>query len=172
MTDNPQTPDLTITLLYFNNVFMLYQLAYASFSRLPLQETTLSDILGVSRRNNSRDEITGILMYEDRTFFQVLEGEQSAVEDCYYKRILNDPRHCRLSLYWYGLSERRVFSDWAMGYVGPHEIGLYTKGTFTSLDDINSDETRPANTKELALELARSVYLDFSKKSVDLEDVK
>jgi hypothetical protein len=79
---------------------MLYQLAYTSFSRLPVQEATLSDILGVSRRNNSRDEITGILMYADRTFFQVLEGEQSAVEDCYYKQILNDPRHCRLALYW------------------------------------------------------------------------
>jgi hypothetical protein len=143
---------------------MHYQLAYISFSRLPLQEATLSDILGASRRNNSRDEITGILMYEDRTFFQVLEGEQSAVEDCYYKRIFNDPRHCRLSLYWYGLSERRVFSDWAMGYVGPNEIGRYTKDTFTSLDDLNSDETSLANTKDLALELAKSVYLDFLKK--------
>ena len=143
---------------------MLYQLAYTSFSRLPLQEATLSDILGASRRNNSRDEITGILMYEDRTFFQVLEGEQSPVEDCYYKRILNDPRHCRSALFWYGLTERRVFSDWAMGYVGPHEIGRYTNDTFTSLEDLNSDETSLANTKDLALELAKSVYLDFLKK--------
>jgi hypothetical protein len=142
---------------------MTFQLAYTSFSRFHLQETTLSDILEVSRRNNSRDEITGILMYEDRTFFQVLEGEQSAVEDCYYKRILNDPRHYRLALYWYGLAERRVFSDWAMGYVGPHEIGRYTKGTFTSLDDLSGDETSPANSKDLALELARSVYLDLLK---------
>ncbi len=143
---------------------MTYQLAYTSFSRLPLQETTLSDILGVSRRNNSRDEITGILMYEDRTFFQVLEGEKFAIEDCYYKRIYNDPRHFRMSLFWYGFTERRVFSDWAMGYVGPHEIGRYTKDTFKSLDDLNSDETSPTNTKDLALELAQSVYLDFLKK--------
>jgi hypothetical protein len=142
---------------------MMYQLAYRSFSRLPLQEATLSDILEVSRRNNNRDEITGVLMYEGRTFFQVLEGEQSAVEDCYYKRILNDPRHCRLVLYWYGLAERRVFSDWAMGYVGPHEIGRYTKDTFTSLDDISGDETSPANSKDLTLELAQSVYLDLLK---------
>lgn len=142
---------------------MTFQLAYTSFSRLPLQETTLSDILEVSRRNNSRDEITGILMYEDRTFFQVLEGEQSAVEDCYYKRILNDPRHCRSALYWYGLAERRAFSDWAMGYVGPHEIGRYTKDKFTSLDDLSGDVTSPANSKDLALELARSVYLDLLK---------
>ncbi len=142
---------------------MTYQLAYTSFSRLPLQETTLSDILGASRRNNSRDEITGILMYEDRTFFQVLEGEQSAVEDCYYKRIFNDPRHGNISLIWRGLAERQVFSDWAMGYVGPHEIGRYTKDTFTTLDDLSGDETSPANSKDLALELARSVYLDLLK---------
>ena len=140
---------------------MIYQLAYTSFSRLPLQETTLSDVLEGSRQNNNRDEITGILMYEDRTFFQVLEGEQSAVEDCYYKRVCNDPRHGGLSLTWYGLAERRVFSDWAMGYVGPHEIGRYTNDKFASLDDLSGDETSPANSKDLALELARSVYLDF-----------
>jgi hypothetical protein len=40
--------------------------------------------LEVSQRNNDRDVITGILLYNDRTFFQVLEGKQSAVEDCYY----------------------------------------------------------------------------------------
>jgi hypothetical protein len=142
---------------------MPYQLAYTSFSGLPLQETTLSDILEVSRRNNNRDEITGILMYEDRTFFQVLEGEQSAVEDCYYKRIFNDPRHCSLSLIWHGLAKRREFSDWAMGYVGPREIGRHTKDTFTSLDDLNDDETSPANSKGLALKLAQSVYLDLLK---------
>ncbi len=99
----------------------------------------------------------------DRTFFQVLEGEQSKVENC-YKRIFNDPRHDNLSLVWFGLAERQVFSDWAMGYVGPHEIGRYTKDTFKSLDDLNSDETSPTNTKDLALELAQSVYLDFLKK--------
>ena len=143
---------------------MPYQLAYTSFSRLPLQETTLSDILEVSRRNNNRDEITGILKYEDRIFFQVLEGEQSAVKDCYYKRIFNDPRHCGLSLIWHGLAKRREFSDWAMGYVGPHEIGRYTKDTFKSLDDLNSNGTIPGITKDLALELAQSVYLDLLKK--------
>ncbi len=142
---------------------MLFQLAYVSFSALSLDETTLSDILEVSQLNNARDEITGILMYHDELFFQVLEGEQSPVEDCYYKRILNDPRHGGLSLIWYGLAERRVFSDWAMGYVGPHEIGRYTKDTFTTLDDLSGDETSPANSKDLALELARSVYLDLLK---------
>jgi hypothetical protein len=150
-------------ILYYKVWFMPYQLAYTSFSRLPLQETTLSDILEVSRRNNNRDEITGILMYEDRTFFQVLEGEKTAIENC-YKRIFNDPRHGSLSLIWRGLAERQVFSDWAMGYVGPHEIGRYTKDTFKSLDDLNSNGTIPGITKDLALELAQSVYLDFLKK--------
>jgi hypothetical protein len=69
-----------------------------------------------------------------------------------------------MSLFWYGFTERRVFSDWVMGYVGPHEIGRYTKDTFTSLVGLNSGETSPANTKDLALELARSVYSDLLKK--------
>ena len=62
---------------------MLFQLAYVSLSRLKLDETTLSDILEASQRNNARDEITGILMYHDDMFFQVLEGDRSAVENCY-----------------------------------------------------------------------------------------
>ena len=50
---------------------MFSQLAYVSLSPLSLDETTLSDILEVSRLNNARDEITGILMYHDELFFQV-----------------------------------------------------------------------------------------------------
>ena len=53
---------------------MLFQLAYVSLSRLRLDETTLSDILEASQRNNARDEITGILMYHDDIFFSGAGG--------------------------------------------------------------------------------------------------
>jgi hypothetical protein len=140
---------------------MIYQIAYTSLSNSPLDETTLSDILEVSQRNNDRDVITGILLYNDQTFFQVLEGKQSAVEDCYYKRIENDSRHSCLSLIWYGPTKIRAFSDWAMEYAGPREIGRYTKDTFTSLNDLNSYEAMPASTKEIVLILAQIMFSDL-----------
>jgi len=143
---------------------LLYQLAYVSLSRLQLDETMLSDILEVSQRNNARDDITGVLMYHDKLFFQVLEGDQSAVEDCYHKRIYHDPRHSGLSLVWCDEVECRAFSDWEMGYVGPGEIGRYTKNTFKSLSDLRRDEAMPANTNEIALELARAMFSDFKRR--------
>ncbi len=142
---------------------MLFQVAYVSLSRLPLDENTLSEILEASQRNNARDEITGVLMYHDEIFFQVLEGEKSAVENCYYKRICHDPRHKSLSLMWADMVDSRTFPDWAMGYVGPDEVGRYTKSSFQSLSHLQSAEVVVANTNGVALELARSVFSDFNK---------
>jgi hypothetical protein len=144
---------------------MLFQLAYVSLSRLPLDETTLSDILEASQRNNARDEITGILMYQDDIFFQVLEGDRSAVEKCYNERIGHDPRHKSLSLMWTDVVKSRTFSDWAMGYAGPDEIGRYTKNSFQSLSYLMSDEAVAANTNGLALELARLIFSEVKRRA-------
>ncbi len=143
---------------------MLFQLAYVSLSRVPLNETTLSDILESSQRNNARDEITGILMYHDEIFFQVLEGDRSAVEKCYYERISHDPRHTSLSLMWADAFESRTFMDWAMGYVGADEIGRHTKNSFQSLSYLTSDEPVAANINGVALELARLMFSDFQRR--------
>ncbi|MFX0547597.1 BLUF domain-containing protein [Roseovarius sp. S1116L3] len=135
-----------------------YQLAYVSCSRSPLDEATLSDILESSQRNNARDQITGVLMYHDQLFFQILEGEQTAVEDCYHKRIFRDHRHSGLSISWCNAVDSRTFSDWLMGYAGPDEIGQYTKGTFHSLEQLESDNSLNQPSRHVALELALSIF--------------
>ncbi len=142
---------------------MLFQLAYVSSSRLPLDETTLSDILETSVRNNARDKITGILMYSDEIFFQVLEGDQAAVENCYFQRICHDRRHKNLSLMWTDQDESRTFSEWAMGYVGPDEVGRYTKNSFQSLSHLKSEEPLAPKTNGAALVLARAMFSDLKK---------
>ena len=143
---------------------MFSQLAYVSLSPLSLDETTLSDILEVSRLNNARDEITGIPMYHDELFFQVLEGDLSAVRKCYYERISHDPLRKDLSLMWTGVVKSRAFSDWRMEYVGPDEIGRYTTNSLQSLSDLKSDEPVAANTNGGALELARVMFSVFERR--------
>ncbi|WP_092891658.1 BLUF domain-containing protein [Roseicitreum antarcticum] len=76
---------------------VVYQLAYVSSSRTRLYEALLNDILTVSEKNNTRDGISGILMYHDQLFFQVLEGERTCVKNC-YDRILLDPRHSAIGV--------------------------------------------------------------------------
>ena len=59
----------------------------------------LEDILAVSRERNRADQITGLLLYHDGSFAQILEGPEEAVRNC-FERIRADGRHvgCRLIL--------------------------------------------------------------------------
>lgn len=74
----------------------------------------LVEILGVSERNNRRDELTGVLLRHDGRFLQAIEGRRADV-DRLMDRLHCDPRHANLRL----LSDRavptRLFGDWAMG---------------------------------------------------------
>jgi hypothetical protein len=44
-----------------------------------LSVAELADILRVSRADNQRDEITGMLLYKDGNIMQVLEGAEEKV---------------------------------------------------------------------------------------------
>ena len=101
---------------------MLHHIGYVSRSVEPLDEVVLAEILDVSVRNNARDDITGVLMYHDELFFQILEGEKSRVENC-YARIVHDLRHNSVFLSLDHTIEARTFADWRMGYAGSDEIG-------------------------------------------------
>lgn len=120
----------------------------------------LSNILEVSRQNNAQDGITGILMYHDQLFFQVLEGEQTLVEHC-YARIVKDQRHTNICLMWDYPVDRKVFSDWAMGYVGPDEIDGHTDGAYRTLAGLVTEESATKDRDIVALELARQMFRGF-----------
>lgn len=142
---------------------MLRHIAYVSLSCSPLDAKVLSDILEVSVRNNERDGISGVLMYHDRLFFQILEGEGRLVEQC-YERICGDPRHSEISISMNETVEVRSFPDWLMGYVGPDKIGENTGGAMLSLAGLNAPELSGADKRGNALELAQIMFEQFSKR--------
>lgn len=92
----------------------MIRLAYISCATATLQERDLERILTIARRNNQRDDITGMMIYHGGTILQVLEGPVDNVRKC-YDRIHADPRHNSI----YVLDERniksRAFSQWSMG---------------------------------------------------------
>ncbi|MEM0963181.1 MAG: BLUF domain-containing protein [Bacteroidota bacterium] len=92
----------------------LRQIAYTSSTVGRLSRSDVLDILHVSRRNNQEVGVTGVLLYSDGAFLQVLEGESDAVETV-YKRVRTDSRHHHvISLFDLGVQERS-FADWSMG---------------------------------------------------------
>jgi hypothetical protein len=74
----------------------------------------MENILEASRRNNSANEVTGILLYLDGAFMQVLEGESNAVQKT-YTRICADKRHWN-TLVLLDREGTRAFPDWSMGF--------------------------------------------------------
>ena len=88
-------------------------------------ESVLHDILQVSRVNNEQLGVTGMLLYQNGSFFQVLEGEKKTVETLYEKIVL-DSRHERSIKIIFEPIQERSFSHWTMGYASLSNEDLQT----------------------------------------------
>lgn len=95
----------------------LHHLIYTSAAANDLVEGELARILQKAQEHNARMDITGLLLYEAATFFQVLEGERGALMTL-FERISNDPRHARVTLIIDEPISKRAFAAWAMGFSG------------------------------------------------------
>ena len=93
----------------------LYFLIYVSIASRELSEPELVELLELSRANNMRDDITGMLLYKDRRFMQLLEGPESTV-CATYARIARDARHHDATILLEGETTERDFDDWSMGF--------------------------------------------------------
>jgi hypothetical protein len=72
-------------------------------------------LLETCRKNNAELGVTGMLLYKDGNFMQVLEGDEGAVRGL-YERIAADPRHGGEITLQQGFAEGRQFPDWSMGF--------------------------------------------------------
>jgi hypothetical protein len=93
----------------------MLQMIYTSEAKTKFSPAELQELLLLARRNNDRDAITGMLLYEDGTFLQVLEGENDVVEAT-YQRIAADKRHHKIMLIARFEVDHRSFHDWEMGF--------------------------------------------------------
>jgi hypothetical protein len=92
---------------------MLTRVVYLSTATRLLGADQLESILAISRRNNGRDGITGLLLYDDGNFIQAIEGEPAAIERL-MARLSGDPRHRGIQVVSTEAVASRLFSDWAM----------------------------------------------------------
>lgn len=93
----------------------MYYLVYVSYATTPFSETELVELLQECRVHNKSKDITGMLLYLQERFIQVLEGDPTLVKRLYNK-IEKDPRHKKVSIVLEGESPERIFKDWSMGF--------------------------------------------------------
>jgi len=94
----------------------LIQLIYVSSAKNLFTPAELRELLRLARIKNERLDVTGMLLYHEGSFLQVLEGPSSAV-DPLLATINHDKRHQKLMLLLRREIEERNFADWKMGFV-------------------------------------------------------
>lgn len=138
----------------------MFFLVYASSAVLPFSRSDLEELLATSRENNARAGITGMLLYKDGNFMQVLEGDEEAVRTL-YDRIALDPRHRGEITLQQGFTEERQFPDWSMGFRDlhspeTHSIPGYSEFLNTPLTDQGFFED-PTRAQKLLLVFKRTM---------------
>ena len=109
---------------------------YLSSAREDFSTADIEQILEVSRRNNSRDGITGLLAYHDKSFFQVVEGPQEAIS-ALMMRIQADTRHSSFMTLSDMQVETRAFPGWQMALVPKHDLARLAEGAGLSLSALS-----------------------------------
>ncbi len=105
----------------------MIQLIYRSAARTRFSQQQLADLLTQARNTNAEHGLTGMLLYDDGSFLQVLEGEQQPLL-ALYARILLDPRHTEIAKLLEREIDERQFGDWQMGFVSVARLGAAIPG--------------------------------------------
>lgn len=101
----------------------VFSLVYVSSATVPFTPEELVDLLKQSHEKNARLGITGMLLYKDGNFMQVLEGDEAAVRGL-YETIRRDPRHHDVITLLEEEVPQREFSEWSMGFVDLKKVDV------------------------------------------------
>ncbi|MCC5955901.1 MAG: BLUF domain-containing protein [Natronohydrobacter sp.] len=97
------------------------RIIYLSAARKALDPAEIDEILQISRANNARDGITGLLAYHDGCFFQTVEGPDSKL-DALMTRVRRDSRHGNMLILSDKPAIQPAFDGWHMALVQKSEL--------------------------------------------------
>lgn len=99
----------------------LISTVYVSSANKPFTQAELIELLRISRENNTKAGLTGMLLYHDGNFMQLLEGEPESV-DALLNKLSLDPRHSGLMVLVRKPIEARSFGEWQMAFRNTGEL--------------------------------------------------
>ena len=138
----------------------LISLVYVSSSVRELEDSEVIDILRTSRTNNSSRGITGMLLYKDGNFLQVVEGPEDVITNL-MEKVERDNRHRGLIILTKRPLQERQFADWSMAFTDLGSLSEEDKAAHSSFltDSFVDDEfrQRPDRSYKLLLHFKDSV---------------
>ena len=95
----------------------MIELVYHSLANRDLTPEDISDILKQAHDFNSKNNITGCLLYHNNEFLQILEGESEVVQTL-FASIEKDKRHSSVNVLVKDEKNERMFPGWSMAFNG------------------------------------------------------
>lgn len=139
----------------------MYYLIYTSAAEPGVREIEMHDILTEAIRNNELRNLTGLLVYDDGMFIQMLEGEKEDVEFI-FEKIKKDERHFDVRTLSSGLSQMRHFPDWRMALEVTHEKTFRQLEAYEGLNEA-SDFLQGITEDHIGIRLLRYFYESVGK---------
>lgn len=93
----------------------MIELVYYSFSEKEISSKIIDDILKIAHNNNPKKNITGCLLYHNKIFLQILEGEKQNVLSL-FETIKKDNRHNNVTLIKTENVNNRMFPGFSMAF--------------------------------------------------------
>ena len=137
----------------------LYHLGYVSTETVKFSEEALVALLSEARDANAVRDVTGLLLYREGSFYQVLEGSESAVM-ARNVAMTADPRHKEVNILFNGETDAREFADWKMGFLNLDGVDVETLSGFSDF------MTRDAQPQEFLENLSRGKRLALMFKTL------
>ena len=94
---------------------MLSTVCYISSASKSLENLNLKHLYNTSKINNAQQHITGILIYQNGNFLQILEGENKTINKL-YRLIKSDNRHTNILQIINKSILAPIFEDYQTGF--------------------------------------------------------
>lgn len=139
---------------------MIYQLVYSSTATQDFWPADLFHLVETSRRKNALRSVTGMLLFREGQFLQLLEGPEREVKSV-FEMVKGDARHEGIKIIFSQSVEARQFPDWTMGFERLDEAWSVPRAWITILEEgLNSPSMAddPSRAKDLLLTFQHTLH--------------
>jgi hypothetical protein len=130
----------------------MIRLAYISSATQYPSEQDLLNLLTQARGRNLKQNITGMLLYDNATYIQVLEGDAKDVHEI-FASIKKDKRNTGVVTLLEETIEQRSFPQWSMGFKTKARFSTTELSGFVDLFNGKLDKTIAIENKSRAVKL-------------------
>ena len=136
----------------------LHSLVYSSLATPGFNSEEIESLLLNARCYNEQQDITGLLLFHEGAFLQVLEGDRRTISHLFEKKLMRDPRHSAVTLFHDEQINRRQFQYWHLAYNDLNDPAPQISAPYREFLNQHRSLYELKNNTQKALDLVRQIH--------------